>query len=219
VPSERIQHIRLQTFLDIAPNKIGVIHGGKKKSTSIIDVALMQSLVRRDLVADLIADYGHVVIDECHHLSAVGFETVAREAKARYVLGLSATLTPRPSSIIFMQCGPIGYRADAKKQAAARPFEHVVVFRPTEFQLARRNPDEKPAIQELYAKLSRDQVRNDLIFDDVLWALEAGRSPVSITERKDHLDARAGRLSKFARNVVVLRGGMDALQLRAVRES
>jgi len=73
VPSERIQYIRLRTSLDIAPNKIGIIHGGKKKPTSIIDVALMQSLVRRDLFADLIADYGHVVIDECHHLSAVGF--------------------------------------------------------------------------------------------------------------------------------------------------
>jgi superfamily II DNA or RNA helicase len=212
---------RLRTFLDIAPNKIGVIHGGKKKPTSIIDVALMQSLVRRDLVADLIADYGHVVIDECHHLSAVGFETVAREAKPRYVLGLSATLTRRDGHhpIIFMQCGPIRYRVDAKKQAAARPFDHMVVFRPTKFQLTRRNPDEKPAIQELYAKLSQDQVRNDLIFDDVLWALEAGRSPVIITERKDHLDALAGRLSKFATNVVVLRGGMGALQLRAVCES
>jgi superfamily II DNA or RNA helicase len=63
---------RLRTFLDIAPNKIDVMHGGKKKPTSIIDVALMQSLVRRD----------PVVVDECHHLSAVGFETVAREAKA-----------------------------------------------------------------------------------------------------------------------------------------
>jgi hypothetical protein len=74
----------------------------------------------------------------------------------------------------------------------------MVVFRPTKFQLARRNPDEKPAIQELYAKLSQDQVRNDLIFDDVLSALEAGRSPVIITERKDHLDALAGRLSKLS---------------------
>jgi superfamily II DNA or RNA helicase len=128
----------------------------------------MQSLVRRDLVADLIADYGHVVIDECHHLSAVGFETVAREAKARYVLRLSATLARKDGHhpIIFMRCGPIRYRADAKKQAAPCPFDHIVVFRPTKFQLACRNPDEKPAIQELYAKLSQDQVRNDLILDE-----------------------------------------------------
>ena len=90
------------------------------------------------------------------------------------MLGLSATLTRKDGHhpIIFMQCGPIRYRADARKQAAARRFDPMVVFRPTEFQLTRHNPDEKPAIQELYAKLSRDQVRNDLIFDDILWALD-----------------------------------------------
>lgn len=170
---------RLQTFLDIPPNKIGVIHGGKKKPTGIIDVAVMQSLIRRGVVSDLVADYGHVVVDECHHLSAVGFEAIARAAKARYVLGLSATVTRKDGHhpIIFMQCGPIRHRVDARKQAAARPFAHKVVFRRTEFRLARSSPDDKPTIQRLYARLVEDTARNDLIFDDILTALEAGRSP------------------------------------------
>jgi superfamily II DNA or RNA helicase len=212
---------RLQAFLDIAPNKLGVIHGGKKKPSGNIDIALMQSLVRKGVVSDLVADYGHVVVDECHHLSAVGFEAIARGAKARYVLGLSATVTRKDGHhpIIFMQSGPIRHRIDAKKQAAARPFDHKVVFRRTEFRLARSGPDEKPAIQELYARLAQDPARNDLIFDDILSALEAGRSPVVITERKDHLDLLAGPLSKFAKNVIVLRGGMSARQLRAATES
>jgi len=117
--------------------------------------------------------------------------------------------------IIFMQCGPVRYRVDARKQAASRPFDHKVIFRRTEFQLPRSQPDEQPAIQELYAKLAQDPARNDLIFDDILSALEDGRSPVVITERKDHLDMLAGRLSKFAKNVVVLRGGMGARRSRA----
>lgn len=212
---------RLQTFLDIPPNKLGVIYGGKRKPTGIIDVALMQSLVRQGVVSDLVADYGHVVVDECHHLSAVGFEAIARGAKAKYVLGLSATVTRKDGHhpIIFMQCGPIRHRVDAKKQAAIRPFDHKVVFRRTEFRAARNDPDEKPAIQALYAKLAQDKVRNDLIFDDILSALEAGRSPVVITERKDHLDLLSDRLSKFAKNVIVLRGGMSARQSRAATES
>jgi hypothetical protein len=78
---------RLQAFLDIPPDRIGVIHGGKKKPTGLIDIALMQSLVRKNVVADLVADYGHVIVDECHHLSAVGFEAIARAAKARYAWG------------------------------------------------------------------------------------------------------------------------------------
>ena len=212
---------RLQTFLDIPPNTVGVIHGGKKKPTGKIDVALMQSLIRKGVVSDLVADYGHVVVDECHHLSAVGFEAIARGAKARYVLGLSATVTRKDGHhpIIFMQCGPIRHRVDAKEQAAARPFDHKVVFRRTEFRFAWSSPDEKPAIQELYAGLAQDPARNDLIFDDILSALEAGRSPVVITERRDHLDLLADRLSKFAKNVIVLRGGMSARQLRAATET
>jgi superfamily II DNA or RNA helicase len=212
---------RLQTFLDIQPDKLGVIHGGKKKPSGNVDIALMQSLVRKGVVSDLVAEYGHVIVDECHHLSAVGFEAIAREAKARYVLGLSATVTRKDGHhpIIFMQCGPIRYRVDAKKQAAARPFDHKVVSRRTEFRFARVNPDEKPTIQELYAKLAQVPVRNDLIFNDVLSALEAGRSPVVITERKDHLDVLAGRLSRFAKNVIVLRGGMSATQLRVATEA
>ena len=211
---------RLQTFLDIPPNKLGVIHGGKKKPTGNIDVALMQSLVRQATVSDLVADYGHVIIDECHHLSAVGFEAIAREARARYMLGLSATVTRKDGHhpIIFMQCGKIRHRVDAKKQAAARPFDHKVIFRRTEFRLAWNGPDEKPAIQELYAKLAQDRARNDLIFEDILSALEGGRSPVVITERKNHLDLLAGRLSKFAKNVIIFRGGMSARQLQAATE-
>ena len=176
---------RLQAFLDIPPGGLGIIHGGKKRPTGIVDVALMQSLIRRGAVSDLVADYGHVVVDECHHLSAVGFEPMARAAKAQYVLGLSATVTRKDGHhpIIYMQCGPVRYRVDARKQAASRPFDRKVIFRRTEFQLPRRRPDEKPAIQELYAKLAQDPARNDLIFDDILSALEDGRSPVVITER------------------------------------
>ena len=212
---------RLQAFLDVPPNSVGVVHGGKRKPTGIIDVALMQSLVRRGVVSDLVADYGHVVVDECHHLSAVGFEAIARAAKARYVLGLSATVTRKDGHhpIIFMQCGPVRHRVDARKQAAARPFDHMVIFRRTAFRLARTTLDERPPIQELYARLAQDPGRNDLIFDDILSALEAGRSPVVITERRDHLDALAGRLSKFAKNVIVLHGGMGARGSRAAADA
>lgn len=184
-------------------------------------MALMQSLVRKGVVSDVVADYGHVVVDECHHLSAVGFEAIAREVKAQCVLGLSATVTRKDGHhpIIFMQCGPIRHRVDAKKQAALRPFDRRVVFRRTAFQHARNDLDEKPAIQELYARLGQDPARNDLIFDDILSVLDAGRSPLVITERKDHLDRLAGRLSKFARNVIVLRGGMSVRQSRVVIDS
>jgi superfamily II DNA or RNA helicase len=212
---------RLATFLNIEPKQIGVIHGGKKKPMGVIDVALMQSLGRQGEVSDLVANYGHIVVDECHHVSAVSFEAIAREAKARYVLGLSATVTRKDGHhpIIFMQCGPVRHRVDARSQAAARPFEHKVIFRQTGFLATRSLPGQQLSIQELYAQLAACQARNDLIFEDILWALEAGRSPVVITERKDHLAALADRLTKFAKNVVVLRGGMTARELKATLDA
>jgi hypothetical protein len=113
---------RLKTFLDIEPKTIGVIGGGKRKPTGVVDIALIQSLVRHGEVSDLVADYGHVIIDECHHLSAASFELVARRSKARYVLGLSATVARKDGHhpIIFMQCGPVRHRVDARTQATHR---------------------------------------------------------------------------------------------------
>jgi superfamily II DNA or RNA helicase len=205
---------RLREFLDIDADRIGVVRGGRKRPTGFIDVATIQSLVRRGEVSDLVADYGHLIVDECHHLSAVSFEAVARAVKAKYVLGLSATVTRKDGHhpIIFMQCGPIRYRVDARKQAAARPFSHRVVVKKTAFRAERKKADSLGSIQELYGLLARDDARNEMIFDDVLSALEAGRSPVVITERKDHLQAIAERLMKFAKNVIVLKGGMKAKQ-------
>src|SRR5258708_15885981 len=61
-----------------------------------------------------------------------------------------------------------------------------------------------------------DEARNELIFDDVLRALEAGRSPVVLTERTAHLETIAKRLERFVRHVVILRGGQSEKQRRDV---
>ena len=201
---------RLSSFLDIDPTQIGTIRGGRKKPGGVIDVALIQSLVRKGQVSDAVAGYGHLVVDECHHLSAVSFEAVARAAKAKYVLGLSATVTRKDGHhpIIFMHLGPIRHRVNAKMQAALRPFDHRVIFKRTPFRAKRTESSGEVRIQELYAQLAANESRNQQIFEDVLNALEAGRSPVVITERKDHLAVLAERLRRFAKNVIVLKGGM-----------
>ena len=201
---------RLGAFLDLPASAIRPIGGGRRRPGGIVDVGVIQSLVRKGEVDDIVADYGHLVVDECHHVSAVSFEAVARRAKAKYVLGLSATVTRRDGHhpIVFMQCGPVRFRTSAKAQARQRPFGHRAILRTTEFRLPAGMDAERPSIQHVYAALAADEDRNDMIFDDVLEALEAGRSPILLTERKDHAHSLAGRLARFARNVLVLRGGM-----------
>ena len=209
---------RLRSFLNIDPKQIGVVGGGKRKPTGVIDVALIQSLVRKGEVADIVADYGHLIVDECHHLSAASFELVARRSKARYVLGLSATVARKDGHhpIIFMQCGPVRHRVDARVQAAERGIRHRARDRLTQFELpASLASVERPSMPAIYAALAQDIARNDLIFDDVLKSLEAKRSPIVLTERKDHLDYLQKRFSPFVRNLVVLRGGMSAKDRKA----
>ena len=211
---------RLGAFLDLPASAIGQVGGGKRKPGGIVDVGVIQSLVRKGEVDDIVADYGHLVVDECHHLSAVSFEAVACRAKAKFVLGLSATVTRRDGHhpIVFMQCGPIRFRASAKAQARQRPFGHRAILRPTAFRMPEKVDGERPPIQHVYAALAADGDRNDLIFNDVLHALEAGRSPILLTERKDHAQYFADRLGHFARNVLLLRGGMGTRQRREVMQ-
>ena len=208
---------RLSSFLDLPAKSVGRLGGGHKKLTGNLDVALIQSLVRKGVVDDRVADYGPLIVDECHHLSAHSFELVARRAKARFVLGLSATVTRKDGHhpIIFMQCGPIRHRVDAKQQAEARPFAHHVIVRPTGFRsLAEPDPDRRIEYQNLCAEIMRCERRNAKIRDEVLAAVREGRSPLVLTERTEHVATLASLLSPHVPNLIILQGGMGRKSLR-----
>jgi superfamily II DNA or RNA helicase/very-short-patch-repair endonuclease len=202
---------RLTSFLGLPPRSVGCIGAGRKGANGTLDVAIMQSLVRKGVVDDRVADYGHLVVDECHHLSAFSFERLSRRAKAAFVTGLSATVTRKDGHhpIIFMQCGPVRHRVDARAQAAARPFTHHVIVRPTGFRdTPPADPDPRTDFQTLYTALAKNARRNDLICEDITRAALEGRSPVVLTERTEHLEALAELLSPKVKHLITLRGGM-----------
>ncbi|HEX5680557.1 MAG TPA: DEAD/DEAH box helicase family protein, partial [Desulfobacterales bacterium] len=213
---------RLSSFLSLSPKAIGRIGGGNtKKPTGILDVAIIQSLVRKSVVDDLVGEYGHLIFDECHHLSAENFGQVARRAKAKFITGLSATVTRKDGQhpAIFMQCGPVRYQVDARAEALRRPFTHSVFVRTTGFRSI-KPPDPDPRVQfhDLYDELQIDGSRNRLIAEDILQAVGEGRSPLVLTERQDHLDELARRLEAKVRHLVVLHGGMGRKAMQAIRE-
>ena len=209
---------RISEFLGLPVKAIGRIGGGRKKPTGLLDVAVIQSLVRKGVVDDLVGEYGHIIVDECHRLSAPSFEQVARRAKAYFVTGLSATVTRNDGHhpIIFMQCGPVRYRVDAKAQAFAHPFAHTVLVRPTSFRpLREASPDVRHQFQDLYDELIADETRNRLICGDVAQVVREGRSPVVLTERRSHLDRLAEMLASVVSHLIILRGGMESKELKA----
>ncbi len=212
---------RLSAFLRVPAKTIGVIGGGRNRPSGLIDVAIMQSLVRKGAVDDRVADYGQLIVDECHHISAQSFEQVARQARARFVVGLSATVARKDGHhpIIFMQCGPVRYRVNAKVQAATRPFGHFIHVQPTAFSSSRvPESDKRVEFQSLYQELVADELRNERVCEDVVEAVRNGRSPLVLTERNDHLDLLERRLAPRVRHLVVLRAGMGKKQRAGVAD-
>jgi superfamily II DNA or RNA helicase len=115
---------QLADFLELPAKEIGQIGGGKRKITGKLDVAMIQSLVRKGDVADEVSRYGHVVVDECHHVPAVSFERVMNEVRAKYVTGLTATPKRRDGHdpILGFQLGPIRCSIDPRSNTARSPF-------------------------------------------------------------------------------------------------
>ena len=154
-----------------------------------------------------------MLVDECHHVSAKSFERVLSEVRARYLTGLTATPRRRDGQhpIFEMQLGPAPYVADRKSASAAFSFRRRLIIRETDFELA--GESDQP-IQRIYRSLAGDERRIGLILDDVIGSLEAGRSPIVLTERKDHLAFLADRLRSFTKHLIVLKGGVGAKKRR-----
>lgn len=183
---------------------IGQLGAGKNTISGIVDIAIMQSLMDSDGVKELVRNYGMVICDECHHVPAVSFERVLSAVLAKYVYGLTATplRADGHQPIIFLQCGPICYRVDAKEQAAKREFSHYIIPRFTSLRIA----DENLKIQGIYGEIAQNEARNNLIIQDIQATLSEGRTPLVLTERTRHAETLAEVLENSCSNVLLLTG-------------
>lgn len=145
----------------------------------------MQSLSRHGEVNPIVENYGHVIVDKCHHVGAVSFDAILKRVKSKYVLGPTATPIRRDGQqpIIFMQCGPIRYTA-AKPIGA--PHDLAVIPR---FFHSRIGLPPEAGIQEVFRNLANDQARTDAIATAIKNAIVQGRKVLVLTERSEHLDA------------------------------
>ncbi|NVN92082.1 MAG: DEAD/DEAH box helicase family protein [Desulfuromonadales bacterium] len=197
---------------------IGQLGQGKNSLGGIIDIALMQSLNRKNEVKECVKDYGMIIIDECHHVAAVSFDEILKSAKAKYVYGLTATPTRKDGHhpIIFMQCGPVRYRDDAKKQAEKRPFDHFVIPRFTSLRVPLDKDEKDVSIQENYSLMVVNEMRNQLIVDDVVKSHESGRNCLVLSDRTAHVELIAGKLRERIPEVMTLRGGRGTKEIAEI---
>lgn len=176
---------RLQAFLGAGKGVIGTIGGGKAKPKGKIDIAVMQSLSRQGETSELVENYGQVIVDECHHLSAFSFEAILKRARAKYVLGLTATPIRRDGRqpIIFMQCGPIRHAA-SKPASAPQTLEVIPRYLAARIDLAA-----DAAIQDVFRHVASDTNRTATIADEIADVFTQGHKVLVLTERTEHLDA------------------------------
>lgn len=178
---------RLKSFLTGV--EIGVIGGGKKKPSGEIDVATYQSFINRkdNTIEPMIREYGHVIIDECHHISAANFTLVLNEINARYVLGLTATPYRQDGlqKIMFMLAGPIRHKVNASKtQSYSQTVKVIQLDQSPPAELT--DPDKRPHISDVYKWLTNSESRNKTIVSDVKQSIDSNKNPLVLTERRDH---------------------------------
>ena len=210
---------RLKSFLP--DTDVGIIGGGKKKPTGVVDIATYQSLINKkdNTVSEIIQDYGHVIVDECHHVSAPRFEMVLNEVRAKYVLGLTATPKRQDGhqKIIFMAAGPIRHKV---KSTTEEKFEQQVVVH----QLYNNPPKQlisseaRPKISDAYRWIMENDERTQRIISDVLDSIQQSKHPIVLTERREHAETINALLLDKEVDSVVLKGAMRASERKAVEE-
>lgn len=164
--------------------------------------------MKRGEANEVITRYGQIIADECHHLSAFSFEQVLKKAKARYVLGLTATPIRKDGHhpIIFMQCGPVRHHVSTKAHLDKDKTQYKVTVRQTLFVSP---ATDKAFMPELYRALVEAEYRNQQILKDVLDALKQNRKLLLLTERTQHLAwfQKALQAATIA-HIYTLKGGM-----------
>lgn len=148
---------RLSEHLGLSLGQIGVIGGGRNDPTGIVDVAMIQSVARRDRPAELFERYGLVVVDECHHLPAVSFEACVRQAPSRRWVGLTATPYRRDGleGIIALHCGPTRFELAAKDADDIALVRRELIVHETQSMVTE---DAAPAIQAVLRRSSKTTV-------------------------------------------------------------
>ena len=185
-------------------NIIGKLHAGHNSMTGIIDVAIFSSLGKGEEINPMLAQYGMVIMDECHHGAAQTVEDIVGSAKAKYVYGLTAT-PKREDGLekkVFMQFGPIRFRYTAKERAEKQGIGHFVYPRFT-----RLVSTSNLKVTEANRAVIECESRNKQIISDVVNCIQNGRTPLVLTKYKEHAELLYQRLQGKADHVYLLQGG------------
>jgi superfamily II DNA or RNA helicase len=179
---------RIESFLGIPKKDIGRIGQGKNKPGKHITVAMIQSMEKALATpenAELMNAFGTIIVDECHHVPAETYQSVIGKLSSYYMYGLTATPFRKynDGKLIFIHLGEIIHEVkapDVQNQSGTQ-----IIIRDTDLFVPFNTKTDM--FETLFKILIHDSARNQLILNDVVSQLNAGKKAVIITERKEHI--------------------------------
>lgn len=194
---------------------IGRLFSAHDSVGGLVDVAMLPSLGCEDAIKNIVRQYGMVIMDECHHVAAYQAEQVLNAVTAKYVYGLTAT-PKRDDGMdqkLLMLFGAIRYKFTARQRAEMQGIRHLLYPRFTQFTCL----SESSKIHDIYQMLIEDEMRNQLIVNDVTACLAEKRTPLVITKFKRHAEYFVQQLHDKAQHVFLLQGGRNTKEREALR--
>ena len=197
---------------------IGTIHGGRDTSAGIIDVAMPGSLYKKGMFHERLREYGLILVDECHHSAAGILRSVLEEVSAKFVYGVTATPFRGDGleRINEMLLGGIRFRYTAMEKAQEMGIPQWVIPRftrtvcPTELDTR--------DIFKFYELVSSDEIRNRQIADDIRMCVADGRTPVVLTNFRNHAGQLYDLLRDAADYVFLLTGDLKKDEQNTIRQ-
>lgn len=185
---------------------IGIIHGAKDTSTGIVDIAMVGSLFKNGEAHKRLAEYGMILIDECHHTASDTIKKILRETKAKYIYGVTATPFRGDGleKINEMYLGPIRFQFTAKERAEEQGINHFIIPRFT--RTVYPHGSEKLSINEAYKLLIHNNLRDNQISEDIKSCIAKERTLVVLCRFIEHAEIIHSLIKESADYVFLLTG-------------
>ncbi len=185
---------RFVQYFGMDKKEIGILGKGINTLNNRLDLATIQSLKNNP---DIIKNYSFVIVDECHHIPALTFESIIKSFYGKYILGLSATPKRKDEMepILFAQLGNISYEVKSKKTSIK-----IAKIVNSDFE------SECDNFGELIGEIINNKKRNELIIDQL--KLHQNRKILVLSDRIEHIENLSILLDKLKFQYTAIHGSM-----------
>ena len=186
---------RIEQFLDTS---VGTIHQDTLDTDHPIVLAMIQTIINRDLPEDLRRQFGLVISDEVHRISADTWKDAIVQFPSTYRLGITATPDRQDGLewIFSAHIGPVSVVARVDRESP----EIYLIPSAAGPMPAPMNRVGKPDFVATVTLLTESDARNRHITEHVIDAARNGRRVIVFSDRRAHLEDLAQRFDRGCRD-------------------